>query len=447
MLGPRAGAVALFAAALLGSGTIGSSISCSARSGDPSASGTSRSAITSGTPTSGDLGVAALLQGGTLVCTATLVAPRVLLTAAHCLSSDTPPEAFFGSTPSSGGTQVQILAVQIHPDFDATTLENDVAMALLADAAPAGATPWALPSAPLGASSVGMALRLVGFGRTGPDDTTPPEKREGTSTIASLTADQLTFGPSPSQTCSGDSGGPAFATLGGVEAIVGVTSSGDPQCAQMATDMRVDAYASFVQPWLQATAEASAGPGDRCWYPANCAPSAGECAAALDDPTLSFCAPPCGSDGSCPAGLQCLAASDGSSLCRHAPPSPGALGATCQVASDCVGGSCLAPASGGGSVCATACFSGLPGFCASGYDCSAIAGDGGQSACFVPAAPPGSHGGGCRVGAGSVPASGEFVALLLAAGWVHRRRRSRRTPRSLAGVDACPVDRADDRRS
>src|SRR5262245_66543983 len=41
--------------------------------------------ITNAADDDGDLGVAALLHGGTLVCTATLVTPRVLLTAAHCL--------------------------------------------------------------------------------------------------------------------------------------------------------------------------------------------------------------------------------------------------------------------------------------------------------------------------------------------------------------------------
>src|SRR5436190_1819679 len=127
----------------------------------------SSSAVTNSTPTDGDPGVVALLRGGALVCTATLIAPRVLLTAGHCLA----------------------------------------------------------------ASGAGIALRLVGFGRTGATDTSAPRKREGTSLIASLAANDFAFAPSPSQTCEGDSGGPAFATLDGAERVVGVTSSGDPQCA------------------------------------------------------------------------------------------------------------------------------------------------------------------------------------------------------------------------
>ena len=320
---------------------------------------TSRAAITGGTPTSVDLGVAALVQGGTLICTATLVAPRVLLTAAHCVPDGALPDAFFGSAPASGGAQLHVLAVLRDPSFDPATLSDDIAMALLDDEAPAGATPWPLPPAP---PTAGLAIRLVGFGRTAPADTTAPEKRVGTASIASVSASAFEFSPSPSQTCTGDSGGPAFATFAGVEAIVGVTSSGDPGCAQSATDVRVDAYASFIAPWLAATAEGAAGPGDRCWYDANCAATGGACTAALDDATLSFCAPACGASNSCPTGLQCLADSAGNGLCRHPAPSPGAPGAACSDDSDCADGSCLAPSAGGGRVCAVECFPDLPGF-------------------------------------------------------------------------------------
>ena len=404
-------------------------VSCTAGEGAQPV-GISGSAITQGTPTSGDLGVVALLESGSLVCTATLVAPRVLLTAAHCLPEGALPAAYFGDSPQPGAATVALLATVRHPQFDATTLANDVAMALLADAPPAGATPWPLPSAPLGAGSTGMPLRLVGFGRTAPDDTTPPRKRQGTTTVASLTADQLTFGPSPSQTCTGDSGGPAFATLGGVEVIVGVTSSGDPQCDQMGRDMRVDAYASFITPWLRATAVGAAGPGDRCYYPDNCAASAGSCAPALDNPTLSFCAPGCSGGDGCPAGLQCLVDGSGAKLCRHAPPSPGAPGSPCEADSDCATGSCLAPATGGGTVCASTCFQDLSGFCQDGSRCLAAAGDGGVSACFAPPsfAAASSGGGGCDIS----PASGQgppcaSAALVIGAA-VTRRRRRRNLP-------------------
>jgi len=431
LLSPR---VPLAAAAALAA----AQVSCSSVDG-ADAVGASQAAITQGTPTTGDLGVVALLESGTLVCTATLVAPRVLLTAAHCLPDGAMPQAFFGESPQAGGTSLALLDTIRHPEFDATTLTNDVALALLSDAAPSGATPWPLPAAPLGASAVGLPLRLVGFGRTGPNDMTAPQKRQGTAVVASLSSQELTFTPSPSQTCSGDSGGPAFATLDGVEVVVGVTSSGDPQCDQRAVDMRVDAYASFIEPWLKATAEGAAGPGQRCYYDTNCASSAGACTPALDDPTLSFCSPPCGAGGACPAGLQCLAGDAGSPLCRHPLPSPGAQGAGCQLGSDCATGTCLAPATGGASTCTSSCVSNLPGFCQRGSSCLPAAGDAGVSACFAPPPPsppeppPGAHGG-CvasgrdRGGPGNGAGAGGVVAGLAALPLLAMRRRRRQGP-------------------
>ena len=387
--------------------------------GAPSAISESASAITNGAPTHGDLGVAALVKGGALVCSATLVAPRVLLTAAHCVPDGAPPDAVFGATLASG-TVLHIIAVKRHPSFDETKLTDDVAMALLDDTPPAGAKPWPLATTALDARSVGLALRLVGFGATGPADTTPPQKRVGTSSVASLTTNEIALASSPSQTCSGDSGGPAFAMVGGVEAIVGVTSSGDPACSQTARDMRVDAYASFILPWLAATAEGAAGPGDRCFYAASCAPSAGECAAALDDASLSFCAPSCGANDACPAGLACLAGTDARKLCRHASPSPGTFGASCRDASDCALGKCLAPASGGGTVCTTTCFPDLPGFCKGGSRCATVAAASGAYACFVPGPPAASSG--CSVG-GEAAGGSWLVALALSATFARRRRR------------------------
>jgi hypothetical protein len=375
----------------------------------PPAPSASAAAITNSTPDDGDAHVVALLEGSTLLCTATLIAPRVLLTAAHCVPDGSPaPQVFFGADPATDATRASVIDVQRHPAFDDTTKANDLALLLLA--APATVTPANLPSA---APTVGLALRLVGFGRTSATDTAPARKRSGTSQIAGLSDTELTFAPMPSQTCEGDSGGPAFATVGGVEALVGVTSTGDPQCTQSARDIRVDAYAtSFIAPYLAATTEGAAGAGDRCYYDANCA--AGTCAPALDEPRRSYCAPSC--DAGCPAGLTCLADANGARLCRHPSPSPGALGAPCGANGDCVDGQCASAAAGGPAVCTRTCFPDLPGFCPSGTSCAATTT--GTDACFAPRASGCSY-----AGRTSAPAWPLLFLLIAAPARLARRRR------------------------
>ncbi|HEY2749166.1 MAG TPA: trypsin-like serine protease [Polyangia bacterium] len=383
-------------------------------------------AITNGSDDSGDPAVVALLQDTTLVCSATLIAPRVLVTAAHCVTEDDAlPTAHFGALPGGAGDVAVALAlVRRHPTFDPATLEGDVAVALLDGDAPVGATPVALPAAASGDVTAGTALRLVGFGRTSADDTSAPQKRQGAATVAVLATRTFSFTPSPSQTCEGDSGGPAFAGIGGGgEAIVGVTSSGDPMCDASAADMRVDAYLDFIVPFVEATAVGAAGAGDRCYYDGNCADGAGECLPALDDGAISFCAPECG--GGCPAGLGCLADGDGVERCRHAPPSPGAPGASCASDADCEGGGgCVAPKRGGRAVCAATCFVGLPGFCAATDDCLAVAGDSGAAACFAKRA------GGCSFAPAAQAPGGLVVFAIVVA--VSARSGARRARRAAA---------------
>src|SRR5262249_10205695 len=47
-------------------------------------------------------------------------------------------------------------------------------------------------------------------------------------------------------TCSGDSGGPAFAVIDGKPTVVGVTSFGDTQCADYGAETRVDVEQPFL---------------------------------------------------------------------------------------------------------------------------------------------------------------------------------------------------------
>lgn len=316
--------------------------------------------ITGGTP-SPEEAVVELAHGEVLACSATVIAPQAVLTAAHCLNGSVLPDVVEGD-----GTHHAAIAGFAHPGFDLTTLDHDLAIIVVDP--PLAIAPLAYATT-LGAA-VGDTFEVIGFGWTVDGDTSAAARRTGTSQLTAIDPLRLRSTAAPAQTCEGDSGGPALYA----GQIIGVASSGDPMCVQFAQHARVDVHADFIATTVARTAAGGAQPGDRCWYAANCA--TGTCTAALDDPRLSFCATSC--DGGCATGLACI-----EGLCRHPAPSPGAVGSTCGSAGDCADALCVAPSgSASATVCSVRCFSDLPGFtCPDGTTCTAASD--GEEACFT----------------------------------------------------------------
>ncbi len=95
----------------------------------------------------------------------------------------------------------------------------------------------------------GDLATMVGYGRTDDETKDSGVKRLTTHTIDRVTATELHFfGHSPTQgnICSGDSGGPSFATINGYEVQVGVHSSSVGGCGNEGQDARVDAFAAWI---------------------------------------------------------------------------------------------------------------------------------------------------------------------------------------------------------
>jgi hypothetical protein len=372
-------------------------------------------AITNGIADDGDLGVVALLWPGDERprCTGTLVAPRVVVTAAHCETPAPPTAVFFGADPTLGGTTVAVLDARAEPGFDPVTLVDDLAVVLLA--APAAVTPWPLWMGPPEALAPGAPLRLVGFGATAASDRAPPRKHAGTATVAAVAAATFSFQPDPAQTCRGDSGGPAFLTAGGTEYLVGVTSYGDPACAAGATDTRVDRYRAFVQGYVAETSPSAAAAGDRCFYPGQC--RAGACLAPPEAPHFAYCAPPCRGADDCPSAMTCTG-DPGATRCVFPSPPPGALGASCATHADCESAVCAEPRADAPAVCAVFCDPHAATACPTGYRCTTSAAPAHVTACF--AAPRA----GCAI-TDRGPADGPRAMALawILCGFVRRRRR------------------------
>ncbi|EYF00204.1 S1 family peptidase [Chondromyces apiculatus] len=223
--------------------------------GEAKATGEATLPILGGALATGDAAVVAVnslgvdcQRAGAPGCTGTLVGADLVLTAAHCVG-EMPPERFvvlFGATADPGrgelgeglvGQLFHVAEIRVHEGFDPETLAGDVAVLRLAEAGPA--TPVAVAGAGFAGVVEGAAGRVVGFGRA--DEPPAFAKREGAVVVSAVSETELVYEGDPAMTCAGDSGGPVFMTVEGVERLVGVTSRGDAACEQHGVAVRMDA--------------------------------------------------------------------------------------------------------------------------------------------------------------------------------------------------------------
>jgi MYXO-CTERM domain-containing protein len=218
--------------------------------------GGSGGTIVGGGPTSGDPAVAAVLAFDendqiTSTCTGTLIGPDVILTAGHCV--DDPATAgyliWFGTVVSEDdpGFVFATFAVSAvaHPGWDGTIEGgDDIGIIRTADEVPLEPIP--VNTRAIRSSDVGDPVRLVGWGITGGGANDEGIKRAVVSRLDDYDAELVQVGNPDTNTCSGDSGGPAFMTIDGTEVVVGVTSFGDADCTIAGFSTRADAFLDFI---------------------------------------------------------------------------------------------------------------------------------------------------------------------------------------------------------
>jgi V8-like Glu-specific endopeptidase len=198
------------------------------------------------------------------LCTGSVIAPTVVLTAAHCVSpSETGADARFvvltaANINQRGGQQLAVKEVHANPRWSARNLEGGHDEGIVILAAPTSLAPLPFNRRALASSATGAALRIVGYGLDdGVDQTGAGVKRQALTKLGSISNALIEVGDRRKGTCNGDSGGPAFMKLGGVETIVGTTSYGDETCSDGGFDARVDVDLDFIEPFL---ADASCTP-------------------------------------------------------------------------------------------------------------------------------------------------------------------------------------------
>lgn len=221
--------------------------------------------IIGGTPTTGDPAIVALFAakpGATsgALCTAAVITPTRLLTAAHCVDpalvgADAVYQVFMGpdiNDPNKRCPCVAVTATHKHPSFSANNpaAGNDVGIVDLAQAVTVTPLPWNRNA--ITNSMVNQPVRLVGYGLNNAfKQAGAGVKRTVTVSLASFTSKLIRTGLQGKGMCSGDSGGPDLMTINGRETIVGINSFGYAYCLGKSSSTRVDAFQTFINQYIQ----------------------------------------------------------------------------------------------------------------------------------------------------------------------------------------------------
>lgn len=169
---------------------------------------------------------------GIASCSATVVGPHAILTAAHC--GDTNSQAKFKI-----GSHVYTAVLHRSKDFVEDDLTGEVGVDLSV-----GVVDEELPVTPVsvgGKAKVGLGLTLLGYGCThvgggGGNDGT---LRMGETVVTKLLdLDMTSKQPGGSALCSGDSGGPTYVDVDGETYQIGVHSRGNLKDTNI--DLRTD---------------------------------------------------------------------------------------------------------------------------------------------------------------------------------------------------------------
>lgn len=192
---------------------------------------------------------------GSVYCTGTLISENVVLTAAHCISSDLESFRLFNVVTRENEVEgdaktvkaYELSQVMVHPFYTGDNSQHDFALLTLKEKIELDQY-FELATSEEMQASLAKKAQIIGFGKD--EDRNSGVKKIADVTVLEIFENEFTAGDKGRDTCQGDSGGPLFINTDGVFKQYGVTSRTPDDARVMCGEKTLYGRVDLAQTWI-----------------------------------------------------------------------------------------------------------------------------------------------------------------------------------------------------